>query len=71
MKTFQTELSPPGELIDVNGRKVHVQRYGKGSPTVVFESGLLSNSLAFAKVQPEIAKITSALSYDRAGMGYS
>ena len=65
------ELSPPGDLIDVNGRKVHIQRHGKGSPIVVFESGIYADSFAFSKVQPEIAKITTAISYDRAGMGYS
>ena len=62
---------PPGELINVNGRMVHVQRGGIGSPTVVFESALFGNSLSFARVQPEISKITSTLSYDRAGLGYS
>ena len=64
-------LIPPGELINVKGREVHVQRSGTGSPTVVFESGLLADSFAFAKVQPEIAKFASTISYDRAGMGYS
>ena len=65
------KLPPPGELIDVNGRMVHVQRSGTGSPTVIFESGVIGTSLQFAKVQPEISKITSTLSYDRAGLGYS
>lgn len=65
------ELPPPGEIINLNGRKVHVQRDGIGSPTVVFESALFGNSLSFARVQPEISKITSTLSYDRAGLGYS
>jgi pimeloyl-ACP methyl ester carboxylesterase len=64
-------LTPPGELIDFNGRNVHVQRKGKGSPTVVFESGIFGDSFDFFKVQPEISKITSTLSYDRAGHGYS
>lgn len=68
---LKKELPLPGELIDVNGRKVHIQRGGTGIPTVLFESGVLDNSLAFAKVQPEISKITSTLSYDRAGLGYS
>jgi hypothetical protein len=61
------ELPLPGELINVKGRKVHVQRDGIGSPTVVFESALFGNSLSFARVQPEISKITGTLSYDRAG----
>ena len=68
---LKKELPPPGEIINVNGRKVHVQRAGIGSPTVVFESALFGNSLSFARVQPEISKITSTLSYDRAGLGYS
>ena len=68
---LEKELPPPGEIINVNGRKVHVQREGIGAPTVVFESALFGNSLSFARVQPEISKITSTLSYDRAGLGYS
>ena len=64
-------LTPPGELIDLKGRKVHIQRSGSGSPTVVFESGIISDSFAFHRVQPEIAQITSTISYDRAGHGYS
>ena len=65
------KLKPPGELFDVNGRKVHIQRSGKGSPTVLFDSGFFDNSLAFGNVQPQIANLTSTISYDRAGMGYS
>lgn len=66
-----TELQPPGELIDVNGRKVHVQRMGTGSPIVLFEAGLSTDSLAFYGVQIELSKFTHTISYDRAGMGYS
>jgi pimeloyl-ACP methyl ester carboxylesterase len=65
------ELAPPGDMIDVNSHKMHVFRAGSGSPTVFFEAGLRSDLLAFAKVQLEVAKFTSTISYDRAGMGYS
>ena len=68
---LKKEFPLPGELIHVNGRKIHVQRSGTGSPTVMFESGVIGTSLQFAKVQPEISIITSTLSYDRAGLGYS
>jgi len=71
MSEYKAALTPPGELINVKGRKVHVQRSGTDSPTVVFESGIFGDSLEFSKVQPEIAKVTSTISYDRAGMGYS
>lgn len=66
-----TELQPPGELIDVNGSKVHVQRMGTGSPIVLFESGILGDSLVFYEVHLEVSKFTHTISYDRAGMGYS
>jgi pimeloyl-ACP methyl ester carboxylesterase len=65
------ELSPPGEIIKVNGRKVHIQRGGTGSPTVIFESGWFADSIVFHTVQSEISKITTTMSYDRAGMGWS
>jgi pimeloyl-ACP methyl ester carboxylesterase len=64
-------LTPPGELINVHGRMVHIQRSGTGSPTIIFESGIFGESLDFHKVQPVIAKLTSTISYDRAGHGYS
>ncbi|MEJ2511797.1 MAG: alpha/beta hydrolase, partial [Anaerolineales bacterium] len=65
------DFPPPGEFIEVNGRKVHIQRIGTGFPTVIFESGLFADSYAFYQVQSKISEITSTLSYDRAGMGYS
>ena len=71
MKNIQTELPPPGQLFNANGRKVHIQRSGTGSPTVFFESGLRGSSLDFAKVQSEISKLTRTISYDRPGTGYS
>ena len=68
---MKNQLSPPGRLINVNGRKVHVQCFGSGSPSVVFESGLFDTSFAFAKVQPQLSTFTKTISYDRAGVGYS
>lgn len=68
---MKNQLSPPGRLINVNGRKVHVQQYSTGFPAVVFESGLFDDSFTFANVQPQVAKLTSTISYDRAGVGYS
>lgn len=61
----------PGKLVDVGGRKMHINCMGEGSPTVVLDSGLGDTYLSWRKVQPEIAKFTSVCSYDRAGLGYS
>jgi pimeloyl-ACP methyl ester carboxylesterase len=60
-----------GERFDVGGFKMHIDCMGQGSPAVIFDSGLGDTYLSWQKVQPEIAKITRACSYDRAGLGYS
>jgi pimeloyl-ACP methyl ester carboxylesterase len=61
----------PGEMFDLQGYRLHLLAMGHGSPTVIFESGLMSTVLSWDKVQPEIAKSTRAVSYDRAGLGWS
>ncbi len=60
-----------GQLVNVDGRKMHIDCTGSGSPTVVLDSGLGDSYLSWRKVQPEIAKFTRVCSYDRAGLGYS
>lgn len=65
---------PPGEMVDVGGYKLHLQIAGEakeGQPTVVMESGLGGCSVQWEKVQAQLAKSTKAVSYDRAGMGWS
>jgi pimeloyl-ACP methyl ester carboxylesterase len=62
---------PPGQMVDVGGHRLHMCRTGKGSPTVVMDSGFPGTSLSWTFVQPEVAKFTSACSYDRAGLGWS
>ena len=63
----------PGDaaLFDVNGHLMHVRCSGEGLPVVFFEHGLGGNSLDWAWVQPEIAKVTKTCSFDRAGYGRS
>jgi pimeloyl-ACP methyl ester carboxylesterase len=61
----------PGKLVDVDGRKMHIDCAGDGSPTVILDSGLGDTYISWRKVQPEITKFTRACSYDRAGLGYS
>ncbi len=62
---------PPGRLVDVNGCRLHLQSAGSGTPTVVLESGLGGMSSAWAWIQPETAKFSHVVSYDRAGLGWS
>jgi pimeloyl-ACP methyl ester carboxylesterase len=65
---------PPGELVDIGGRRLHVQISGNASvsaPTVVLEAGLAATSLSWASVQPLIGAFARVASYDRAGLGWS
>ena len=62
---------PPGTLVDVDGCRLHVQTSGRGLPSVVLESGLGGMSSAWGWIQPETAKFSRVVSYDRAGLGWS
>jgi len=57
-----------GQYIDVGGHKLYCKIKGKGGPTVVFESGLMSNHTSFANIQEDISKHTTTIVYDRAGL---
>jgi pimeloyl-ACP methyl ester carboxylesterase len=61
----------PGGLVDAGGHQLHIHCTGKGSPVVVLEAAAGSMSAGWARVQPEVAKITRVCSYDRAGLGWS
>jgi pimeloyl-ACP methyl ester carboxylesterase len=62
---------PPGRLIDVGGRRLHLWCFGQGSPTVVFDSGLGGTAFDWYAVLRDVSGFTTACAYDRAGMGYS
>jgi pimeloyl-ACP methyl ester carboxylesterase len=62
---------PPGRLLDVGGRRLHVYEAGQGSPTVLLEAGIAATSLSWRPVQTEIAKFARVASYDRVGLGWS
>lgn len=62
----------PGQIVQLpDGRKMNLRCQGRGSPTVLFESGFGADSGAWFKVQPQIAQTTRACAYDRAGYGFS
>ena len=63
---------PPGKLVTVGDRALHLDCRGTGSPTVLFEAGLDANgSLAWAAVHDSVAATTRACAYDRAGIMWS
>ncbi len=62
---------PPGRFVSLGDRRLHIHAAGRGQPTVVFESGLASSSLNWIPVQTAVSEGTCAISYDRAGIGWS
>lgn len=61
----------PGKLIDLGGHRLHVHCTGKGTPTVVVESGLGDYSFDWILVQNKVATFTRICTYDRAGYAWS
>ncbi len=69
-KTWQeNRQSPPGDLIEVGGCKIHFYTQGKGYPTVILDHSLGGIDGYF--LIDEIAKITRVCIYDRPGYGWS
>ncbi len=58
-------------MVDVCGRKLHCRIFGDGAPAVVLVSGLNSPQTSWEPVLPELAALTTVLTYDRAGIGRS
>jgi len=70
-KTGRYKYPPPGELVQVGERKLHAVCRGQGSPVVVMEAAIWDFSLTWSLVQPPVATFTRAVTYDRAGLGWS
>jgi protein-S-isoprenylcysteine O-methyltransferase Ste14/pimeloyl-ACP methyl ester carboxylesterase len=65
------EFTPPGMLVDIGGRRLHLVCLGSGEPTVMFESPGFGNALSFSQARERIASRATVCSYDRSGMGWS
>jgi pimeloyl-ACP methyl ester carboxylesterase len=65
---------PTGELVEVEGRTLHVHIEGtpkEGVPTVIIETGIFDCSCSWKLVRSKLAEKTQVFSYDRAGYGWS
>ena len=62
---------PPGRLIDLGARRIHVVVRGQGAPPVWFESAIAASSVSWSRVQPAVAAFTTTCAYDRPGLGWS
>ena len=61
----------PGTFYTVDGRLMHIDCTGEGTPTVILESGIGDDWLIWQAVQPELSEATRVCSYDRFGLGWS
>lgn len=64
-------FQPPGQLLQVMGKDVHVHCTGEGSPTVILDAGPGNWSVHWSAVQSGIATTTRVCSFDRPGYGWS
>ena len=67
------DLSVGSQLIDVNGRNIHVYIQGKdhAGPAVVFVGCFGCNSAIWQAVQPDIARFARTIAFDPAGYAWS
>ncbi len=68
---YRRLFPPPGRLVRVNNRLMHIHATGESAPTVLFESGMGASCLSWTLVQPVVAEFARSVSYDRAGHGWS
>jgi pimeloyl-ACP methyl ester carboxylesterase len=62
---------PPGQLISIGARRLHLLCSGQGPPTVILVAGGGAFAIDWTLVQPLVAGTTRVCSYDRAGLGWS
>ena len=62
---------PAGRLVDIGGRKLHLDCIGQGNPTVILVHGAGAFSFDWGLVQPRVGTFARVCSYDRAGAAWS
>lgn len=62
---------PEGKLVDVGGFKLHLHKQGKGSPTIILETGSGASSTSWLDIPGELSKFGTVVTYDRGGYGWS
>lgn len=68
----ESAYAAPDRLVKLDdGRVINLRCRGRGSPTVILESGWGATSEAWSRVAPQIAPLTRVCAYDRAGYGFS
>ena len=68
------EFPPPGTMVDIGGRRLHLVCIGREDPmepTVMLLPAGWSNALSSSKMRERLATRTRVCSYDRLGHGWS
>ena len=65
--------TPPGQMIEIDGHKMHIYGAGQGSPTVIMTSGSGTPCAYtdFSILAPAVSKVTRVCIYERPGYGWS
>ena len=68
-RSSETKADQPVDaMVDVGGRKLHLECDGSGSPTVILEAGLTGDHRTWDQILPEVASKTRVCAYDRANI---
>lgn len=71
-RSVEQAFPPPGILIEVDGKRSHLNCSGEGSPTVILEAGINEGgSQTWEMVRPAIAPLSRVCAYDEAGIMWS
>jgi pimeloyl-ACP methyl ester carboxylesterase len=62
---------PPGRMLGIGGRRLHILAMGGGSPAVVIIPALGANVLEWIRVMRAASAEATVCAYDRAGLGWS
>ena len=71
MQQLRVQYPAPGELVEVDGTRMHLRCEGTGSPMVVMEAGSGDCSLSWALVQQNVSAFSRVCTYDRQGYAWS
>jgi pimeloyl-ACP methyl ester carboxylesterase len=69
--TAAIEFPPPGMMVDIGGRRLHLLCAGDEVPTVLFEASGWGTALSSARVRDRLVGRATVCSYDRSGNGWS
>lgn len=66
------KLVPLGEFVNVGEHNLHYYKKGENGPSIIFETAFdPAGHLQWYNIQNEISKLTTTISYDRAGILWS